>query len=486
MPTAQLEPGQVLGGDYRIRRLLGRRALFASYLAEEVGTLTKRAVVLRVPEPELLAHPPTRLAFFREVLAPMRLKGRGTAPLLDLGLTEQGGSFVAREYVAGQTLAERMAAEAAAPLQVRQALGLAWTIASILLRAHRRGVYHRALRPANIILTDSQDDRGGLGVCLVDFGVSELLAPSLLRGPEGRLSLPGSESPHLAGVERAYEAPESAHSGLELALPTPEEDVYSLGAITYRLLGGRDVGVRIGADEKPGTVHREDELKRLAPLLPPEVVPLLGLMMDEKPEQRPPLDRVHAVLKEAIGDEGLRRQAAAHAPAPRPVREKPPATPLPEKRQPEPERLAATRGPSAPHAPREHPASSRRDRHAAAGVPFAVLIALAVVSALALRVAAGALVLVLWRLPPAPLAVPGSSAPSVRAEPSPPPRPPETAASAGAQNEPAGPGPTPSAASVRSVPAAGPAEASAPKGPSAPHAAPAKPRPRSRVPLFPD
>lgn len=304
---SRLEPGQIVGDAYRVHRLLGEHTLSTSYLAEDLRPRAVGEVVLRVPDAALLLDTSNRLAFLREVLAPTRMPYQGIVAVFDLGPTRDGGLFVARRYVAGPTLAEEMATPEASGTGI-QTLVLAWTVASILNRAHHRGIFHGALKPSNIVLTKGDPEAASatdIGLKLIDFGVSQL--PRRAPSEAGR-SLPITHNAAQPGTdsdeERAYEAPEHRPSGLlgyGLKEPTAEADIYSLGVLFYRLLGGPLRKGRAGAEDKPAGVRLAEDLERTAPALPPGIPALLAQMVDEKPKRRPSAEQVKNVLDKVLG-----------------------------------------------------------------------------------------------------------------------------------------------------------------------------------------
>src|SRR5262249_16922756 len=137
-------------------------------------------------------------------------------PVFDAGEAD-GCRYIASAFVAGRTLAEALGRR---PLPCADAARLARALAEALAYAHRQGVVHRDVQPANVLL----DGQGRPH--LLDFGLAH-------RDEElARLTQAGA----VIGTP-AYMAPEVArgHEGD----PLPASDQYSLGVVLYEMLTGR-------------------------------------------------------------------------------------------------------------------------------------------------------------------------------------------------------------------------------------------------------
>ncbi len=161
-------------------------------------------------------------AFEERVLGEARLAGRLSHPGIlivhDMGKDPRTGRlFIVFEHVEGQTLAARLAERP--PLDARGALHVIGRLADALQHAHTAGVIHRDIRPANILLTPSGDPK------LMDVGVARL--------ETSRMTLTSIRQAFGAPL---YMSPEQA-VGEHLDART---DIFSLGAVAYRLLAGRD------------------------------------------------------------------------------------------------------------------------------------------------------------------------------------------------------------------------------------------------------
>ncbi len=155
--------------------------------------------------------------FRREIEAARALDHPGIVRILDASPEGAEPAWVAMELVEGESLAARIASE---PLPWRQAVEIARDVADALAAAHAKGILHRDVKPANILL-----DREGRPR-LVDFGLVKLTATgSKLTRTGQALGTP------------VYMSPEQARG--EVADLTPATDVWSLGCVLHEMLVAR-------------------------------------------------------------------------------------------------------------------------------------------------------------------------------------------------------------------------------------------------------
>jgi eukaryotic-like serine/threonine-protein kinase len=210
--------GRVLDGRYRIIRRLATGGMGQVYLGEQQGLARTVAVkVLTTPptEPEATEF---RERFFKEARLCSRLTHPNTVRIYDFGHTSDGVYYIAMEYLDGATLTMLLRDGALDPLR---AIALALQVCASLSEAHALGMIHRDLKPDNLIVTRHADGREFVRV--VDFGIAKDML---------------SDAPTQAGTlfgSPGYMSPEQI---LEQEVTTAS-DIYSLGAIFYRMLTGR-------------------------------------------------------------------------------------------------------------------------------------------------------------------------------------------------------------------------------------------------------
>src|SRR4029079_17629232 len=156
---SELAAGQQLG-HFRIERPLGARRMGEVYLATDLAL--DRPVAIKVLPSAVARDPARRDRLIREARAQARITHPHVGHIYFLG-EEAGRLYFAMEYVAGETLAARLAA---GPLPVDDALSVVRSAALGLREARRHGITHRDIKPANLMV-----DGHGM-VKLLDFGLA--------------------------------------------------------------------------------------------------------------------------------------------------------------------------------------------------------------------------------------------------------------------------------------------------------------------------
>jgi WD40 repeat protein len=197
---------------YEILEILGQGGQSVVYRA--VQTKLGRLVALKTVSGGSSAA--DRMRFQREAEAVAQLKHPNIVQIHDIG-EHEGHLFLALEYVAGGTLAHRLAGTPQPPTQAAE---LIHTLARTVHAVHVHGIVHRDLKPGNILLTTEGVPK------VVDFGLAKRSET------DSHLTHSGV----LIGTP-AYMAPEQASAqGKDVG---PAADIYALGAILYEMLTGR-------------------------------------------------------------------------------------------------------------------------------------------------------------------------------------------------------------------------------------------------------
>jgi protein kinase-like protein len=245
---------RALGQQYEILRPLGRGATGTVFLARECAL--ERFVAIKVLRPDLAADAETRERFRREARVAAQLSHPSILPLFafgEVGDPQSGWGlwYLVMGYVRGTSLAERLRLEGR--LSCAEAHRILAELADALECAHRHAVVHRDIKPANILL----DDESGRAM-LADFGISKV------QGTD-RLTLTGE----VVGTP-AFMSPEQALGEREV---DERSDIYSLGAVGYAMLAGREPFTGVSSSELLYRRLREDPppLRAVAPSVPEDL-----------------------------------------------------------------------------------------------------------------------------------------------------------------------------------------------------------------------
>jgi tRNA A-37 threonylcarbamoyl transferase component Bud32 len=203
---------QLLPPRYHSPRRIGHGAMGDIYLAtdETLG----REVAIKLLSDRYAADVAIRERFKREALAAARLSGEpGAVTIFDVGEWEDR-PFIVMEYLDGGSLEDRLQRDGAQP----PPLVLAWLeqAAAGLDAAHRHGIVHRDVKPANLLL----NERGELRIA--DFGIASAAGMDSMTLTGTVLGTAGYLSPEQASGERAV----------------PASDLYALAIVAYELLSG--------------------------------------------------------------------------------------------------------------------------------------------------------------------------------------------------------------------------------------------------------
>ena len=197
---------------YRIVEEISRGGMGIVYRATD--TRLNRDVALKVLPAEFLHDPAFAERFQQEARVAARLEHPHIVPVHAFGI-EQGLPWMAMRLVTGGSLADRLRRGPMEPRQLGKLLG---EVASALDYAHGRGVVHRDVKPANVLL--DEDGRA----YLADFGIARILEGTSVVTSTGVVQ--GTPS---------YMAPEQAMGEKVDRLA----DVYALGVVAFECLTGR-------------------------------------------------------------------------------------------------------------------------------------------------------------------------------------------------------------------------------------------------------
>jgi serine/threonine protein kinase len=280
--------GKTLMDRYKITALIGLGGMGAVYHAWHLGI--DRRVAFKILQPNLAVGDDYVVELFeREAKLAGRLTHQNIVDVTDAGHTPDGIAYIVMEWLEGRTLDEELSRQGR--FGFKRAIDIISQITSALGEAHVKRVVHRDLKPANIMLLDTAD--GSDRIKVLDFGIGKVIEETTANSPVSAL----------VGTPQ-YASPEQLTVGSHI---DGRSDIYSLGVIFYRLLGGQlpfncsSMGellqMQLTAVPKP--------LGLIRPETPQVIENLVNGMLEKEPAARPQnalevqarLDEILAQLK---------------------------------------------------------------------------------------------------------------------------------------------------------------------------------------------
>jgi predicted Ser/Thr protein kinase len=251
--------GQTIS-HYRILEKLGEGGMGVVYKAED--TSLKRTVALKFLPPTLLAGEEEKKRFIREAQAAAALSHPNIATVFAIDEAESQ-TFIALELIEGQSLDKKIAS---GPLKITEILDIAAQLCEGLQAAHEKGVVHRDIKSANIMVTEKGQ------VKMLDFGLAKLKGVS-------RVTREGA-----ALGTMAYMSPEQ----LRGEAVDQRTDIWSAGVLLYEMISGQ---LPFSGDYEQATAYQilNDDPEPLTALrtgVPMELERLVHKMLSKDPGDR--------------------------------------------------------------------------------------------------------------------------------------------------------------------------------------------------------
>ena len=269
-PLPVIAKDKLIAGKYRIIEEIGHGGMGIVYKAEDIKL--KRLVALKFLPPHLMDSPELKERFLIEAQAAAALNHPNICIIHEVGESEKR-PYIAMEYVEGETLRDKVHK---GPLTAGAALEIAIQIAEGLDEAHGKGIIHRDIKSANIMITGKGQAK------IMDFGLAKVKEGPLLT----------KEGTTLGTV--AYMSPEQAQG----EAVDHRSDIWSLGVVMYEMLSGvlpfkgeREASILysvVHEDHKP--------LRALRPDVPQELQQIIDRSLKKKPEAR------HGSASELLND----------------------------------------------------------------------------------------------------------------------------------------------------------------------------------------
>ncbi|MGA2338322.1 MAG: protein kinase [Terracidiphilus sp.] len=263
---------------YEILRRLGAGGSGVVYAAND--TLLQRPVVLKMLHTGLLTAEQMRSTVLREARLASAIEHPNVCAIYEVG--ESGDEvYIAMQFVPGQPLDELIAA---GPANLQLVLSVGIQIADGLQAAHALGIFHRDLKPQNVMLTD-----GGL-VKILDFGLARRLTPEDARFDPATPALAKDKSVASTFTARGgtirYMAPEqfvTGHSSMQ-------SDVWALGVILHELASGRHPFASPDAEDSQAIraiqFLEPEDLSATVPEISPELKSVIAACLEKNPGAR--------------------------------------------------------------------------------------------------------------------------------------------------------------------------------------------------------
>ena len=266
---------------YEVVRKLGAGGSGVVYLAND--TLLMRAVVLKILKRGALSIEQMRSTVLREARLASAIEHPNVCAIYEVGDLEDE-AYIVMQYVPGESL-DKIIANGPASVQLGLSVGI--QIADGLSAAHKLGIFHRDLKPGNVMLTD-----GGV-VKILDFGLARRISVAEAEfdpakpGRAKDVSKRKSRMTYTAhGGTIAYMAPEQFVTGQT----SVQSDIFAVGVTLYELLSGRHPFVRPESEEFQSVraIQFADPqpLTECCPQVPPELAGVVATCLQKTPSGR--------------------------------------------------------------------------------------------------------------------------------------------------------------------------------------------------------
>jgi len=239
---------------YKILEKLGEGGMGVVYKAEDIKL--KRSVALKFLTPKILGSQEEKNRFINEARAAAALDHSNICTIYEINEVEDY-TFISMAYIDGQNLKEKIKS---GPLSVAEALKITIQIADALQAAHEKGIIHRDIKSANIMVDDKCQAK------IMDFGLAKLAGGA-------QLTKTGTTMGTVA-----YMSPEQAHG----STVNHQTDIWSLGVVLYEMLTGQ---LPFKGDFEQAVIYsilnEEPEAK-----IPEELEPVVNKALTKNPNER--------------------------------------------------------------------------------------------------------------------------------------------------------------------------------------------------------
>jgi serine/threonine protein kinase len=273
-PVGDFKYGDIIGGSYKIKSILGRGGMGVVYRAQHL--VVDRDVALKALAPDRINEANWK-RFQAEGKAIARLDHPNIVKVYDMGIDERGSLYYVMDLLHGLSLAQYISQKGLP--NVGETLEIFGQLSSGLGYAHRQGIVHRDIKPSNIILCPAGGGSNVPVVKIIDYGLVKLL------GEADQLVQSHTATGHVLGSP-LYMSPEQCMAG-QIDQRT---DIYSLGCTLFECLTGQPPfhGESVLAT---ALMHQNNEPPTLSKTSPEKTYPenleqLVNRMLQKQPAQR--------------------------------------------------------------------------------------------------------------------------------------------------------------------------------------------------------
>ena len=255
-----LAEDSTIAGRYKIIEELGRGGMGIVYKAED--SKLKRTVALKFLPEELMRDAESKERFVREAQSAAALDHPNICTVHEIDEAE-GKIFISMAYVDGQSLKEKIKSS---PWNLKETLDVAIQIAEGLEEAHSKGIIHRDIKSANVMLTKKGQAK------IMDFGLAKISGDTLVTRAGTTLGTV------------AYMSPEQAR-GEEVGTSS---DIWSMGVVLYEMLSSQlPFKGELETSVMYSIVHEDPRsLRDVQPDVPVEMQKVIERALAKKPESR--------------------------------------------------------------------------------------------------------------------------------------------------------------------------------------------------------
>lgn len=279
--------GRLVHG-YQVTRVIGSGGMGIVY--EAIHPVVGQRAALKCLIGEHATDTDAIARFIDEARAASAVQHPNLVKIYNCGRLEDGTHFILMEFLAGESLRERLERSQAPGTQLSMcaSLRIAREVAAALEAVHQRGIVHRDLKPGNVFLVHAA--AGDDAVRVVDFGIAKI------SHEDGGAARQTTEGKFLGTV--VYASPEQCRMDGNIGTAS---DVYSLGIMLYEMLTGKPpflggMGTILGA-----------HLFKEPPALRGTAARLVHTMLAKAPASRPAMTEVVAALDQLLRDASRQR-----------------------------------------------------------------------------------------------------------------------------------------------------------------------------------